>query len=43
MEICDGTGVKDPEVGRFQKQIFELSRPRVNFDGKQKVTCKTLF
>ena len=36
-EICDGTGVKDPEVGTFQNKIFELSRPRVNFAGKQKV------
>ncbi len=29
--------MKDPEVGRFRKTIFELFRPRVNFGGKQKV------
>ena len=39
-EICDGTGVRDREVGRFRKNVFELFRPRVNFDGKQKDDLK---
>ncbi len=29
-------GVRDSEVGRFQKFFFELFRPRVNFGRKQK-------
>ena len=35
-EICDGTGVRGPEVGKFRKRISELFRPRVNFGRKQK-------
>ncbi len=42
MEICDDTGVKDPEVRRFQIFFFELFRPRVNFDGKQKADLQNL-
>ena len=36
-EFCDGTVVRDPEVGKIQKIFFELFRPRVNFGRKQKV------
>ncbi len=39
-EICDGTGVKDPKVGRFRKFLFELFRPTVNFGRKQKDDLK---
>ncbi len=39
-EICDGTGVRDPEVGKIPKIFFELFRPRVNFGAKQKSELK---
>ncbi len=29
-------GVRDPEVGKFQKNNLKSSRPRFNFDAKQK-------
>ena len=36
MEIFDDMGVRDPEVGKFQKNNLKLSRPRFNFGAKQK-------
>ena len=39
-KICDGMGVRDPEVGRFPQKLFELFRPRVNIGRKQKDDVK---
>ena len=36
MEIFDDMGLRDPEVGKFQKNNLKLSRPRFNFGVKQK-------
>ncbi len=36
MEIFDDMGVRDPEVGKFQKNILKLSRPRVITGAKEK-------
>ena len=41
-EICDGTGVRDPEVGKIQQMFFKLFKPRVKSGRKQKVDLQNL-